>query len=223
MTIGAMLAFFSASEAIRAQETPTATPEATASPSPTAPPARSVRLSFLPPPIEGTISLGIYKNGQLVRVLHREADLDEFNIGADALSTKWDGKDDKGNDLPPGKYSAHGFLVSEMKIDEVPVKAVFPSSASPIRVKLVANPLDNNERPTIELDVGFDDEDVFLKTNDGLPLTTIAPRDETKRAAIVQENKNVSGFVDDGTALHVFQISGLAKMMAFDCGEFQLK
>src|SRR5207249_9272985 len=83
-----------------AQESPTTTPppapEKSATPSPTpeqtpsAPPTRTVRLSFVPPPLEGTISLGIYDgSGKLVRVLHQEAELNEFTIGADALVTQW--------------------------------------------------------------------------------------------------------------------------------------
>src|ERR1700740_1429186 len=57
-----------------------ASPTATATPTP--PSARSVCISFLPPPVEGTISLGIYDaTGKLVRVLHEEAMLDEFAIG----------------------------------------------------------------------------------------------------------------------------------------------
>src|SRR5215208_3322552 len=49
---------------------PSPTPEQTPSPSP----ARSVRISFVPPPMDGTISLGIYdQTGQLVRVLRRNA------------------------------------------------------------------------------------------------------------------------------------------------------
>ena len=76
---------------------------------------RTVRISFLPPPLDGTISLGIYDpKGKLVRVLYREADVNEFNIGADALTTTWDGKDDAGADLPPGKYGAHGVIVGDL-------------------------------------------------------------------------------------------------------------
>ena len=79
-----------------------------------------MRISFLPPPLDGTISLGIYDaKGKLVRVLHREADINEFNIGTDALSTTWDGKDDAGGNVPAGKYSAHGFAVGDLKIDGV--------------------------------------------------------------------------------------------------------
>src|ERR1700758_1060998 len=44
-------------------------------------PGRSVRISFVPPPMEGTISLGIYdKNGKLVRVLQQQAQLNEFAV-----------------------------------------------------------------------------------------------------------------------------------------------
>src|ERR1700686_2207509 len=97
----------------RGQESPT--PEATSTP-----PTRTVRISFLPPPLDGTISLGIYDaKGKLVRVLHREADINEFTIGNDALSTPWDGKDDAGENVPAGKYSAHGFVVGDLGIDGV--------------------------------------------------------------------------------------------------------
>jgi len=95
------------------QESPTPEPKPS-------PPTRSVRITFLPPPLDGTISLGIYDTkGKLVRVLHREADINEFNIGADALSTKWDGKDDRGENVPAGKYGAHGFVVGDLKVDGV--------------------------------------------------------------------------------------------------------
>src|SRR5437016_13798045 len=84
------------------------------------PSKRSVRISFLPPPLDGTISLGVYDaKGKLVRVLHREADINEFTIGSDALSTTWDGKDDAGENVPAGKYSAHGFVVGDLGIEGV--------------------------------------------------------------------------------------------------------
>ncbi|PZR72915.1 MAG: hypothetical protein DLM73_11995, partial [Chthoniobacterales bacterium] len=98
--------------AARGQESP--------SPEPASTPARSVRVSFVPPPLDGTISLGIYDaKGKLVRVLFREADINEFNIGHDSLSTTWDGKDDKGENVPAGKYSAHGFVVGDLRIEGV--------------------------------------------------------------------------------------------------------
>src|SRR5437899_12965973 len=72
-----------------AQESPTPAQAPTSSPAPTASPARNVRIRFVPPPLEGTISLGIYDvNAKLVRVLEQEAELDQFEIGDDGLTTR---------------------------------------------------------------------------------------------------------------------------------------
>ncbi|MGC3991360.1 MAG: FlgD immunoglobulin-like domain containing protein [Chthoniobacteraceae bacterium] len=85
------------------------------------PPAKKpgVRLQFVPPPMEGTISLGIYDSaGKLVRTLHREAEPDggDFVVANDGLVTAWDGRDDSGKPVPAGTYSAHGWLVGDLKV-----------------------------------------------------------------------------------------------------------
>ena len=113
MTNGLVASLFFAFGAL-AQESPTPPP------TPTPSPARSVRISFVPPPIEGTISLGIYDtSGKLVRVLHRESDTDDFTIGHDALIAEWDGKDDAGQDLPGGKYLARGYAVGPLGVEGI--------------------------------------------------------------------------------------------------------
>jgi len=105
LNVAIFVVLFAFATLAAAQESPTASPSPSASPAS----ARSVRISFLPPPLEGTISLGVYdKSGQLVRVLHQEAEVDEFTVGADALVTKWDGKNDDGEDLPAGQYRILG-------------------------------------------------------------------------------------------------------------------
>lgn len=201
--------------------------ESSIAPTATSTPARSVRISFVPPPLDGKISLGIYdQNNQLVRVLHQEADLDEFTVGADALVTKWDGKDDFGYDLWPGTYRARGFLVAPMKIEEVTTgETAMPVEAQPVKVKLVANPLDNSERPTVQLIGGIDEEDVLLKTADGLPLMTVTQAPDLKRALLASDpdKKTITMFVETGKGTRRFSITGLSKIMAFDCGEVQLK
>ena len=108
-----------------AQESPTPLPTPNASLTPPATPApspaaRRVRISFVPPPIEGTISLGIYDpSGKLVRVLHRESEPDDLTIGHDALIAEWDGKNDAGEDLPAGKYNARGYAVGSLGVEGV--------------------------------------------------------------------------------------------------------
>src|SRR5436305_8333180 len=133
-------------------------------------PARSVRISFVPPPLEGTISLGIYdKSGKLVRVLHQEAKLNEFAIGADALVTQWDGKNDDEEDLPAGKYRARGYLVGSLKIEDLGQSsglAIENDAARNVKVRLVPNPLRNDRRSIVDIGVGFDSDGSYLKTND---------------------------------------------------------
>ena len=202
---------------------PSLAPEQTPSPSP----ARSVRISFVPPPMEGTISLGIYdQTDKLVRVLHQNAQLNDFAIGADALATRWDGKDDGHQDLPPGRYHARGYLVGPLKREDLGV--ISPPSgvneANVVKVRLVRNPLRKDKRLVVELAVGFNSEGSYLKTGNGLPLFKVSETQNVTRAGIAAKGDNaVDIWQDDGASVHQFRISNVDQMMAFDCGEFELK
>jgi len=210
------------------EESPSVSPTPEESPSPSAAPPRRVRISFLPPPLEGTISLGIYDgSGTLVRVLHQEAELNEFIIGADALVTQWDGKNDDDEDLPAGKYRANGYLVGHLRVEDIgeatppPVESEPPAS---VKVRLMPNPLANDKRSIIDLGVGFDSDGSYLKTIDDLPLFMLSETPNLIRAFITKKSeKSVDVWQDDGTSVHQFRISNVDKMMAFDCGEFELK
>ena len=211
-----------------AQETPSPTPTPTPEQSPSASPTRSVRISFVPPPLEGTISLGIYDgNGKLVRVLNQEAELDEFTVGADALVTQWDGKNDAGEDLLAGKYHARGYLVGHFKVEDLGQGTASPTENNVngnVKMRLMPNPLANDERPMIDLGIGFDDENSFLKTIDGLPLYTVSKTPNLVRAWITKNTeKSVDVWQDDGAVVEQFRVSNVDKMMAFDCGDFELK
>jgi hypothetical protein len=204
--------------------TPTPASEQTPSPSP----ARSIRISFVPPPLEGRISLGIYDaQGKLLRVLHHEADLNEFKIGADSLVTQWDGKNDNGEDLPAGRYHARGYLVGSLKVEDLNQAAASPpenKSNASVKVNLMPNPLANDKRTLVELATGFDNDGSYLKTNDGLRLFTISESPNLSRVSIIRKgDKSVDVWQTDGTIFHQFRISNVDQMMAFDCGEFELK
>jgi len=208
---------------------PPATPTSTASisPTPTPAPARNVRISFVPPPLDGNISLGIYDlTGKLVRVLHRQVPMEVFTIGADALQTKWDGKDDVGVDLPSGKYHARGYTVGMVRLENIsdPEKTPPPASGDKITVKLVANPLVKNDRPNVDLTVGFDDTDSFLKTTDALPLYVINERNDITAVTFTKAGeKSMDVWQISGAGTEHFRLSNLDQMMAFDCGVFDLK
>ena len=162
-----------------------------------------------------------------MRVLYQEAQLDEFTIGADALVTQWDGKNDAGEDLPAGKYRARGYLVGPLKVEDLSQVAESPPPNSPsfaVKVKLMPNPLASDERAIIELAAGFDSDGSYLKTIDGLPLFTVSESPNLIGASVAKTgDKSVEIWQNDGARSHRFRISNVHKMMAFDCGEFELK
>jgi hypothetical protein len=178
--------------------------------------------------MEGTISLGIYdKNGKLVRVLQQQAQLSEFAVGADGLVTQWDGKNDDEQDLPSGKYHARGYVVGSLKVDDLgqsSASTVENSAARNVKVRLVANPLRNDKRSSVDIGIGFDSDGSYLKTSDELPLVTVSETPNLIRAGIAKKSDNaIDAWQDDGTKMHQFRVSNVDKMMAFDCGEFELK
>ena len=205
-----------------------ATPSPTPEQSPSVAPLRNVRISFVPPPLEGTISLGIYdKTGKLVRVLQQQAQFSEFATGADGLVTQWDGKNDDDQDLPSGKYHARGYLIGSLKLQDLdgssPATGENEADA-PVKVRLVRNPLRNEKRPIVQLRIAFDSDGSYLKTSDGLPLFSISETPNLIRAWITKKSENaVDVWQDDGTKIYQFRISNLDQMMAFDCGQVELR
>ena len=178
--------------------------------------------------MEGTISLGIYDQaGKLVRALHQNAELNGFTIGADALVTRWDGKDDAGQDLPAGRYHARGYLIGPLKAEDQGERS--PPTAEPdanasVKMQLLRNPLRKDKRPVVELGIGFNAGGTYLKTSDGLPLFKVSDTRGVTQVWIAATNENaVDVWQDDGTKPHQFRISNVDQMMAFNCGDFELK
>ena len=223
--------FFACAAFAQESPTPAETPEESASPTPSATasapaPARNVPLRFVPPPMEGTISLGIWdSNDKLVRVLHREAKIDIFTVEENSLSTIWDGKNDAGEDLPAGKYRARGYSVGKLKIEELGQVGSIPAEISDrISVKLVTNPLTSDTRVVMEIGVAFDSKGSFLKTMDGLPLVTLKEGPNLSRVAIQKNGEKAADiWQEEPSGIAHFRISNIDKIMAFDCGFFELR
>src|SRR6185437_3580353 len=137
----------------------------------------------------------------LVRVLRREVKIDDFTVDPDALSTAWDGRNDAGEDLQPGKYRGRGYLVGQVKIEDLGKPAALPANnpADHVAVKLVANPLVSDTRSVVDLGAGFDNKGSFLKTMDGLPLFTVSKTPSLVRTLITRTGeKSVDVWQDDG-------------------------
>jgi len=122
-----------------------------------------MRITFLPPPMEGTLSLGIYdKKGKLVRTMAREATEKDFSIGLNGLITFWDGKDNTGKVMPPGVYAARGYSVGALDVDGIALHGndwiTDDDAPRPLRV--------------LDLHPATDDKvDVVLRTLDGKDVT----------------------------------------------------
>ena len=177
--------------------------------------------------MDGTISLGIYDQaGKLLRVLHQNAQLNDFTIGPDSLVTRWDGKDGDHQDSPSGRFHARGYMVGPLKREDLGETSPpsTESEANVVKVRSVRNPLRKDKRPVVELGIGFNSEGSYLKTGDGLPLFKVSEIPNVMRAGIAVKSENaVDIWQDDGTSVHQFRISNVDQMMAFDCGEFELK
>jgi hypothetical protein len=113
---------------------------------------------FLPPPMEGTISLGIFdRAGKIVRVLHRDAVEKDFTVGENGFIARWDGRDGTGQPVPPGKYGAGGWMIGDLGVEGVAFHCndwIRDDSPRFTRVTAVKN-------------VGRDEVRVTLRTADG--------------------------------------------------------
>lgn len=86
------------------------------------------------------------------------------------------------------------------------------------------NPLQHDVPGKAQIAVGLDDAGSYLKTTDGLPLHTISETPHLSRALIARSGEEgVDVFQDDGAVVEQFRITHLAQMIAFDCGDFELK
>ena len=93
-----------------------------------------------------------------------------------------------------------------------------------VKVRLVRNPLRKDKRPAVELGIASNSDGTYLKTSDGLPLFKISETANVTLAGISAKGENaVNVWYDDGTSVHQLRISNVDEMMAFDCGEFELR
>jgi len=125
------------------------------------------QLLFVPPPVEGVISLGAYDSkGKLVRVLKRAAEIESFKSASDGLVIDWDRNDSQGNPVPNGKYFARGVLIGDVKIEGVAfhLNDWVDASADPRIRKILSAALFDAQRTVVLADAS-QPEAVVLESN----------------------------------------------------------
>jgi hypothetical protein len=107
-----------------------------------------------------------------------------------------------------------------------PVAADATTKSEPEKIaqKLRPNPLQHDQPGMLNLEVGFDADGSYVKTADGLPLRTISDTPNLSHALLTRKGDNaLDVFQDDGAVVEQYRVSNLEQMMAFDCGDFELK
>lgn len=73
------------------------------------------------PEMDGPVTLGIFSpQGNLVRLLYRDAPVDAIPAGLNGLLVSWNGKDDAGSEVPAGTYDALGLVHGKLALSSVP-------------------------------------------------------------------------------------------------------
>ena len=148
------------------------------------------RFAVAVPEMEGPVTLGIFSaQGNLVRLLHREATVDSIPAGLNGLLIGWDGKDDSGVDVPPGTYRARGLVHGPVIASALPVQegnglCAFASDDYPTPLR-VWNPFPGNhltvlsasdalleKRKPLAITAKVQDNEVIVEV-EGLPLIFI--------------------------------------------------
>ena len=121
------------------------------------------------------------------------------------------------------KIIAHqNFVLENGK--PVAAGAAQPSSPQKIVQQLRPDPLQHDKPGKVEVAIGVDADGSFLKTADGLPLRTLSDTRNLTRTLLARPNKStLDVFQDDGAVVEQYRVSNLEQMIAFDCGDFELK
>lgn len=167
-----------------------------------------VRIVFLPPPMEGLLSLGVYnKTGKLVRTLRTEANAEkDFTVGLNGLIIQWDGRDDSGNLAPAGKYLARGLCVGALEIEGVAYHCNdwVAGDDSPRVREITSIQFESPDHVIASARIADGSERQFRVTADGKVTPFKDPRTAPEKNAVEPRFKDVSNAVDiapgkDGT------------------------
>lgn len=136
------------------------------------------------PALEGPVTMGIFsEQGRLVRLLYRDAAIETLPSGLNGLIMTWDGKDDRGLDVPAGTYRARGLVHGPLRSAALPFFApmTFPPQpeeepASPFPADRIVLRAAEDEllesRPQLSLRAVNRGDQVTLEA-EGLPLVTV--------------------------------------------------
>lgn len=191
------------------------------------------------PGMEGPVTMAIFsREGKRVRLLHRDAAVETIPAGLNGLIMTWDGKDDRGIDVPAGTYRARGLVHGPIRSSALPAVSprAFRSDGEeslwqyhpfpPNRITLRAAEDELLEtRPLLAIGAVSRSDAIDLEA-EGLPLVTISV-DPGKDPAAVHLNHGGR----EGTALlsvgrgrcdETFTVTGLDRIVPLEAGTLEV-
>lgn len=185
------------------------------------------------PELEGPVTLGIFAaSGERIRLLYRDAGIPEIPSGLNGLIMRWDGRDDAGNEVPSGTYTARGLVHGPLRISTLPSlemhspgdssgetslpKPLFPRNRITIRA---AKDQLLERRPLLSMEARMEGETCVV-TAEGLPLLTVKLSGHPVSLALAHGQQPGAALltVNYPEYTETFSINGLDRVVPLEAG-----
>jgi hypothetical protein len=208
-------------------------------------PAGVCRFALALPEREGPLTLGVFSpQGNLVRLLYKDASIETIPAGLNGLIISWDGKDDAGSKVSEGTYRACGLVHGPLAISALPQRETKDLSGnlpgelesiginfSPLlprnRIVVMAarDALLNDKRLLLALTVRLQGEEVLMEA-EGLPLFSLPLEAGRAKPEVVLRHGRTAGEAElilrrpEGS--EIFTLSGLDTLVPLDAGTLEM-
>lgn len=189
------------------------------------------------PAMEGPVTMGVFsEQGKLVRLLYRDTSIETIPSGLNGLIMTWDGKDDRGVDVPAGSYRARGLVHGPIRSSVLPAFSI--TTFPPIPEEEVTCPFPSDRvvlraaedelldsRPLLSLRAVNRGSAIDLEA-EGLPLASITLADGAAPAKVLCTHGARAGTailaVEDGIIRESYLVSGLDRIVPMDAGKLEV-
>jgi hypothetical protein len=196
------------------------------------------------PELEGPVTMGIFSpTGERVRLLYREGPVDSIPAGLNGLIMTWDGKDDAGQNVPPGTYRARGLVHGPLQSSALPVRDAKIFSDNSSNMEAVPSMVTKLPKDAITLRAARDElletrplltiraclgENACLLNAEGLPLLELPfPDPKHPPTAVTLAHGSSPGTalltLTDAIGSEVITVTGLDKIVPLNAGTLEVQ
>jgi hypothetical protein len=191
------------------------------------------------PAMEGPVTMGIFsEQGKLVRLLYWDAPVETIPSGLNGLIMTWDGKDDRGVDVPAGTYRARGLVHGPIRTSVLPFCTTttfpplpeeepgFPFPGNRIVLRAAEDEL-LDSRPLLAFSAVEREDSVGLEV-EGLPVVSISLQEvkgSAKEKVFCKHGPRAGEavlVVERGNFQESYLVKGLDRIVPMDAGKLEV-